>query len=130
MADEPHFPAPERREGDRAAEPRPRPATEPEAPKPAVIVRRADPASDEPAPKAAPKLTPDEVRALLAVEGVKRSRWSRTAIRGGIIIIPTGVISLFLDMILGAYAPFVSALVVLGALAWVAWPLLRRDEWS
>lgn len=128
MADAPRFPAPERREG--SSQKVAVPSAEPEGPS-RPIVHRPEPTSDDkPARPADPKLTPDEVRALLAVERVTRSRWSRTAIRGGIIVLPTSLLSFVVDLVLGSYAPFVIALTVLGALAWVAWPLLRRDEWS
>ncbi len=100
----------------------------------AVVVRRAEPVvtDDEvPVAKEKPKLTPDEIRALLAVEGVNRPQgmgavWKR----GRVVIIPVGLINLAMHLLLGSAAPFVMGALTVFAFVWCAIPLLRRDEWS
>ncbi len=91
------------------------------------VVHRPEPPSDEPAPK----LTRDEVRALLAVTATTNppSRWGRAAKRGGLALLPTAILSTVLDAIVGWWSiPIVVAL----AIAWSALPLLRqsRDGWT
>lgn len=123
MGDEPRFPAPEEAKPKERA---PIVATEPRA----VVVARAEPVTDDP-PGARPKLTPDEVRALLAVEGASRPTASGAAWRRGrIVVIPTGLIGLAAHLFFGSWAPFVSIAAVLGAIAWTARPLFRRDGFS
>ncbi len=122
MGDEPRFPAPEEAKPKESA---PIVATE----RKAVVVSRAEPIAEEAG--ARPKLTPDEVRALLAVEGANRPTASGAAWRRGrIVVIPTGLIGLAAHLFFGSWAPFVSIAAVLAAIAWTARPLFRRDGFS
>lgn len=91
-----------------------------------IIVRRPDAPGD--APK--PQLSKEEIRALLAVtESTARPTWSRVARRGGIAIIPTTLLSILLDSVLGWWS--IPVIVIL-AIAWTARPLVRqrRDGWA
>lgn len=120
MGDEPRFPAPDEAKPKTSA---PIVATE----RSPVVVARPAPIADE-TPPAKPKLTPDEVRALLAVEGANRPTPAASAWRRGrVIAIPTGLISLAAHLLLGSWAPVVSIVAILAAIAWTARPLFRRD---
>ena len=127
MGDEPRFPAPEEAK-PKASTPV---ATATER-KPIVVVR-PEPIADDQAP-AQPKLTSDEVRALLAVHEANRPAPAKGASaawkRGRVIVVPTGLISLAAHAFLGSWAPVVSIAAVLGAIAWTARPLFRRDGFS
>ena len=121
--DAPRFPPPDEAKERRA------PAIAP-APKPLVVTRAEAPA-DEPTAGAKPKLTADEVRALLAVDAVNRpTSWRRVFRRGRIIVVPTGILGLLAHLLLGSWGPFVSVAITLIAIGWTARPLLRRDEWT
>lgn len=91
------------------------------------VVHRPEPPSDEPPPK----LSREEVRALLAVTSTnaRASAWRRTARRGGVALIPTALASTLLDALLGWWS---IPVVVVIAVAWVAMPLVRqrRDGWT
>lgn len=125
MGDEPRFPAPDEAKPKASA---PIVATE----RKPVEVSRAEPIAEEPpAAGATPKLTADEVRALLAVEGANRPTPAGTAWRRGrVVVIPTGLISLAAHLFFGSWAPVVSIAAILGAIAWTARPLFRRDGFS
>ena len=114
---------------------------DPPPPKPAAprVVRRAEPPPDTDGDTAtatatkrpAPKLTPEEARALLAVTAVNRaSPLSRAGKRGGIAVVPVTLLSIVFELVLGDYALAAILIVIVGALAWTAWPLLRRSDWD
>ena len=129
MAEAPRFPSPEEAKAKRPSVPSAASAdvTQPAR---AVVVQRPDPIPDSTEPaKAPPKFTPEEVRALLAVEGVNRPM---TAVwkRGRVLIIPIGLIDLATHFIFGSAAPFVIAALTVAAFVYCALPLLRRDDWS
>jgi hypothetical protein len=137
MSDEPRFPSPD--EPKTAQLPSPyRPAAPPsravgavDRPK-GIVVTRAEPlaAADQTVAPGA-QLTREEMRALLAVEGTNRASALGTAWkRGRILAIPTGLISLAAHLLFGWAEPWASMVIILGAVAWTARPLLRRDDWS
>jgi len=89
------------------------------------VVHRPDPPRDEPKPK----LSREEVQALLAVTKTQGGAWGRTARRGGLALVPTALLSTLLDVFLGWWSiPVVIALAIL----WTAQPLVRqaRDGWT
>jgi hypothetical protein len=91
-----------------------------------VVARRPEPPRDE-SPR--PKLTQEEIRALLAVEAPRRPDWGRVARRGGLGLIPTAILGVLLDSLIGWWAtPVLVAVLVV----WAAWPLFRqsRDGWT
>jgi hypothetical protein len=105
----------------------------------AVVVHRPDPPvadADGPAGGSSTaavkvKLTPDEIRALLAVEGARRptplqSTWRR----GRVIVVPVGILGFVIDHAFGAAGPWITLGLTLAALAYIAAPLVRRDGWS
>ena len=97
-----------------------------------VVVTRPEPPADEPEPKPKPKekLAPEEIRALLAVTTTtQRSPLRRSARRGLLAFLPTTILSIVLDSLIGWWS--IPVLVVL-SIAWVAWPLVRqsREGWS
>jgi hypothetical protein len=131
---EPYFPPPGRG---------PTPYREPngakgeEAPPAKVVVRRAEPPKEEEAPaRAAPKLSREEVSALLATSGATPSWGARCGKRAAVIVIPVGLIRWGLVLVFGESAPIaatvLSGLCAIAALAWIAAPLWRqnREGWS
>ena len=119
MADEPKFPSPDeaKRKNDEVK------IVPPTAP---VVVQRAEPAPESKDAKA--KLSPEEVRALLAVSEVNRPRqaWKR---RGRTIAIPTILLSVVAHLFL-SYWPIAVGLLVVGALVWTFGPWKKKeDEW-
>lgn len=106
-----------------------------------IIVKRPEPV-DEDAPKPAAKrgpggprgqakLSPEEIRALLAVEGANRPTKSKTLWRRGrVVVVPTGLISIAAHLLIGSWAPLVTIAAILLAVAWVARPLLKKDGWD
>ncbi len=89
------------------------------------VVHRPEPPSDE----APPKLSREEIQALLAVTQVTTSsKWARVARRGGIAFVPTAILSTLLDAFFGWWSIPIVALL---ALAWTVMPLMRqrRDGW-
>ena len=97
-----------------------------------VVVTRPDPPEDEPKPKpkSETKLSPEEVRALLAVTtAAQRTPLRRAARRGLLAFVPTTIVSVVLDSLIGWWSIPVLGLLTL---AWVLWPLLRqsRDGWT
>lgn len=124
MADDPSFPSPDaaKRKDVRIT---------PSEPKRAIVVQRAEPMpeskSAKPGEKA--KLSPDEVRALLAVSEANRPK-SATWRRGRVIAVPTIILSV-VSHFATAYWPIVVALLVIGALVWVFGPWKpKQDEWG
>ncbi len=130
MVDEPRFPPPDEAMSQGASPYRPASASSPRedaAPR-RVVITRADPPKDEPG---APKLTREEMRALLAVEGTNRSSaLGRVWKRGRMIVLPTGLLGAVVHWVLGVAEPWASLAVLAIAVSWVARPLLRRDDWS
>jgi hypothetical protein len=93
-----------------------------------VVVTRPEPPPEEPAPGARPKLTPDEVRALLAVTKVRASPLKRAAKRGGILVVPTTIAGIVLDLAFGDWGT-IALLVVIGAgIFWSVRPLFAKDR--
>lgn len=121
--DAPHFPPPGRKDAYRVT-PLATPATSPK------VVTRAEPPSDELAPpKPKPKLTRDEMRALLAVEGAKRPPWRRS-LRRSAILVPATIVAHILDIVLGSWSLAIMAVAFVAAFVWIARPLFRRDDFT
>jgi hypothetical protein len=103
----------------------------------ARIVHRPEPPPDDDAPGAAPlakpkpKLTPDEVRALLAVETANRPTPLKRTVKRGVILVPVGLLSLLFRVVFGEYAWIAETVITLAALVWIARPLFAKDDgWS
>ena len=95
-----------------------------------IIVKRPEPADEEPAPARA-KLSAEEIRALLAVEGANRPTKTRALLRRGrVVVVPTGIISIAAHLFFGSWAPLVTIAVILLAVAWIARPLFKKDGWD
>ena len=92
-------------------------------PKKPTIATRPEPPSDD-GPKA-PKLSKEETRALLAVTATHRPNWGRAAKRAGFGVMPTALLALLLDSVIGWGAT--PALVIV-LIAWAAWPLFKQDS--
>jgi hypothetical protein len=99
-----------------------------ESPRKPTFVTRPDPPSDD-SPSKAPALSKEEVRALLTVAATRRPDWKRAAKRASLGLIPTALLGLALDSVIG-WGGTPVLLVIL--LVWSAWPLLRqhRDGWT
>ena len=124
MGDEPRFPSAEEAKRKNADVK----ITRPEARGAAVVVQRAEPVPESSdAKKAAPKLTPDEVRALLAVNEVNRPKQAMLR-RGKVIAVPTIVLSIVAHLFL-SYWPIAVALLVVAAVVWTIGPWKKKDEW-
>lgn len=126
MADEPTFPSPDeakRRHADTRVTP-----TEPSRPK--AMVQRPEPVPESKTGEAeTPKLTPEEVRALLAVNEVNRPKQAMIR-RGKVIAVPTIILSVVSHIFL-SYWYVAVGLLVAGAVVWTVGPWRkRRDEWS
>jgi len=126
MGDEPTFPSPDEAKR-KSADVR----ITPSEPKAAILVNRAEPVpeskTDAKPDKA--KLSPEEVRALLAVSEVNRPK-DVTWRRGRVIAVPTIILSV-VSHFATAYWPVVVALLVIGALVWVFGPWKpKQDEWG
>jgi hypothetical protein len=140
MADEPRFPPPQAKSAqssaDNSAYRAPAEPVEPLEPPAAAaprVVTRPEPPPDDAdaaplAKKAAPKLTRDEMRALMAVTKTNATPWRSVAKRGGIVSIPTGLIGLGLDAALDHHALAVTAVLGVVGLVWAARPLWKRDR--
>jgi hypothetical protein len=89
-----------------------------------VVVHRPDPPDEE----VAPKLSRDEVRALLAVARTTNGPSRRTLRRGGVALVVSALLSTLLDALLGWWS---IPIVVVVTLLWFAIPLVRqrRDGW-
>lgn len=109
---------------------------EPTSPRPKVIVTRPDvPAElefeehDRRGEKGKPKLTHDEVHALLAIHEAGRPRPLNTPLRRGKrIFVPIGLLCLLAHLLLGDWGWVAEIVLTLGALVWIALPLLRRSD--
>jgi hypothetical protein len=127
MADEPKFPSPDEAKRKSADV-----KITPSEPRAAVVVQRAEPVpeSTDVKKKEAAKLTPDEVRALLAVSEVNRpsrTTWKR---RGRVIAVPTLILSVVAHLAT-AYWPVVVGGLLVGALVWMFGPWkAKQDEWG
>ncbi len=135
---EPFFPPP-KPAGDGAGYREPaKVAEEPSPNRAAAVVTRPDPLVDEePAPggkKPMPKLSPEEVRALLATEGARSSALARCGKRA-VILVPVGLIRWGFAVVLGGYGEVAMMIVTIalfaGAFAWMAAPLWKqsKDGW-
>ncbi len=95
--------------------------------KPVVVHRPEPPLEDASSSEA--RYTQEEMRALLAVTATTNPPWKRAARRGLIAMLPTLVLSVVLDSLLGWWS--IPVLVLL-AVAWALRPLLRqsRDGWT
>lgn len=127
MADEPRFPSPDEAKRKNADA-----RVAPSEPRAAIVVRRAEPVPESVAKDAkkgqAAKLTPEEVRALLAVSETNRPNklWRR----GRVIMVPTIVLSVIAHFFM-AYWPIAVGLLVIGALVYVFGPWgKKQDEWG
>lgn len=131
MADQPRFPSPEEAK-PKAAAAMPSAPSAPSARR--LVVERAIPVDDlAEAPKAvsAPKLTREEMSALLAVEGALRPPpLVRVWRRGRLVMVPATVLSVAGHHWIGGWADVVASVLVVGALLWSARPLFGRDAWS
>ncbi len=92
-------------------------------PKTPTIATRPEPPSDD-EPKAL-KLSKEETRALLAVTATQRPDWARAAKRAGLGVIPTALIGLLLDSVVGWGATPVLVIILI---VWSAWPLFKQDR--
>lgn len=136
MADDPSFPDPSEAkrkpaESYRTSTP---PAKDDKEP-PRVVVTRAEAPKEEAAPAAGPKgalkLSPEEVAALLAVDGTNRMTASKAVLkRGRVIALPLTLVDLVLNVILGDYGMYISIALTIGVVAWTTRPLWNRDGWS
>lgn len=135
---EPFFPPPGARTSEAGGYREPAPAP-PLATKPAVVVRPDPPAPEEDAPAGAkkpmPKLSKEEVQALIATSTPEESSAAARSGKRAIILLPIGLLrSVF--MALFAEWPVVgfvlTAAIVLGALAWISAPLWKqsREGWD
>jgi len=91
-------------------------------------VTRPEPPSDEPANGSPAKLSKDEVRALLAVTKVQASPMKRAAKRGGILAIPTTILGVVLDLVLGNWGTVILLVVIAGGIYWSIRPLFAKDR--
>jgi hypothetical protein len=114
VPDEPHFPAP-RPKGYRDSEPAAPSAAEPAR----KIVTRAEPPPDLDAPK--PKLTREEMNAMIAVTAAQHPPWKKSLKRSPILLPAT---------IASHWSMPLAAVLVIAALVWIARPLFRRDGFS
>lgn len=127
-SDEPHFPAPSTTsDASPYREARAAPPRVENAPK--KIGVRPEPPRDEAHANATTKLSPEELRALLAVESALGGRW-RSCARRSTIFLPIGLLSALLRAIFGPYALFATTLAALIALVWIARPLFKDDGFT
>lgn len=138
---EPFFPPP-KPAGDGAGYREPAKVADDAAPTPTrapAVVTRPDPIVEEPAAapggkKPMPKLSPEEVRALLATEGASSSALARCGKRA-VILVPVGLIRWGFAVVLGGYGEVAMMIVTIalfaGAFAWMAAPLWKqsKDGW-
>lgn len=96
-----------------------------------VVATRPDPPAEDLAPEPSTKppskaqLSREEVRALLQVSAANRAPWRRVARRGGLAVLPTLVLGVVLDMLIGWWSTPVLIVIVT---VWAGWPLLRQDR--
>jgi hypothetical protein len=126
MSDEPSFPSPYEAK-HKSKEVR----ITPSEPKAAIVVQRAEPGpeSSTDAKAGKPKLSPEEVRALLAVNEVNRPKEAMKR-RGKRIAVPTLILTVVSHFVT-EYWPIVAGLAIVGALVWTFGPWERKqDEWG
>lgn len=96
-----------------------------------IVVTRPEPPSDEPDPKSPPKLSKDEVRALLAVTKVRSSPTKRALKRVGILSIPTTIVGIALDLAFGEWGTLLVLVIIAAGIFWSVRPLFakERNDW-
>ena len=99
---------------------------------PTIVHRPEPPPDSDPPQKPKPKLTPEEVRALLAVGDATRDKTKAQVLwkRGRVILIPVGLIDLALHLLFGDYAIVPMILLGIASLVWTARPLFKKDGWD
>lgn len=110
--------------------------SEPASPRAKVVVTRPETRdeleleqSDHGSDKPKPKLTHEEVHALLAIHEAGHPRPSNTSLRRGKrIFVPVGLLCLLAHLLLGDWEWAAEIVVTLGAIVWIALPLLRGSE--
>jgi hypothetical protein len=123
MADEPKFPTPDeakrKNESERISVATPKP-----------LVTRPEPVPESvDAKPGKPKLSPEEVRALLAVSEVNRPKEARLR-RGKRIAVPTLVLTVASHFVT-EYWPIIAGLAIAGALVWTFGPWEpKQDDWG
>jgi hypothetical protein len=123
MPDEPSFPSPDAAKRKNADA-----RVTPSEPKAAIVLTRAEPVPESDAKPGKPKLSPEEVRALLAVSEVNRPK--ERLRRGKVIALPTILLSVVAHFAT-AYWPIFVGLLVVGALVWVFGPWKpKQDDWG
>lgn len=127
MGDEPKFPSPHeaRRKNENVR-------ITPSEARTKVVVQRAEapPESHDArdGKKPAAKLTPEEVRALLAVS--EENRPNKLWKRGRTIVIP-GIVITVVAHFVTAYWPIIVGALVVGGLVWIFGPWQpKQDEWG
>ena len=97
-----------------------------------TIVHRPEPPPDSDSPPKKPKLSPEEVRALLAVGDATRDKTKAQVLwkRGRVILIPVGLVDLALHLLVGDYAYIFMILVTVAGIVWMARPLFRKEGWD
>jgi hypothetical protein len=125
MSDDPRFPSPDEAKRKEA------PKITPPSPTAPVVVSRADPVPES-TDKKDVKLSPEEVRALLAVSDATRDKTKAQVLwkRGRVILIPIGLIDIALHVLFGDYAYVFMILVTIAGIVWTARPLFRKDGWD
>lgn len=76
-----------------------------------------------------PKLSPDEIRALIAVETAQHMPWKSSA-RRSVVLVPIGFLGRLLYAVAGNDSLVVAVAIALLALVWIARPLFRRDGFA
>lgn len=124
MADDPSFPSPDAAKRKNADV-----RVTPSEPKAAIVVQRAEPLPESRKEDPRPKLTPEEMRALLAVNEVNRPKQAMIR-RGKVIAVPTIILSIVSHIFLSYWYVAVGVLVAF-AVVWTVGPWRnKRDEWS
>ncbi|CAN5438086.1 hypothetical protein BH09MYX1_BH09MYX1_16160 [soil metagenome] len=97
-----------------------------------IVVTRPEPPAEETPTKGAPKLSKDEVRALLAVTSTQASPMKRAAKRGGILVIPTTILGVVLDLVFGDWGTLILLVIIAVGVYWSARPLFakNRSDWG
>lgn len=105
------------------------PAEPAPTPRPAVVHRPA-----EQAEAGGPShLSREEMRALIAVTAATAPRITprkRAWRRGRVILLPFGIAETAAHVLLGSAAPWVMTAFFLAGVAWVARPLLRKNDFA
>lgn len=131
MGDEPRFPSPDEARKERSVyrEAASRPSEPVATPR---VVSRPEPIppTEPPVTSTAVRLTAEEIRAIANLGTNERKIASAIWQRGRVVAIPTGVIALVFNLVLGRSAPFVVTGVVFLAILWTARPLFERHDGS